>query len=289
MNSPSPAPIAGLSDIAGDYDAILCDVWGVVHNGVASFPAACDALARFRDRGGRVLLITNAPRPREPILAQLERLAVPPASFDDVITSGGVTQGLLAEPAGAAVYHLGPDRDRAIYDGLSIRLVGEAEAEVISCTGLFDDEQEVPEDYRDRLARWAGRGLPMICANPDLVVERGKKLVPCAGALAAIYGELGGEVRQVGKPHAPIYAAAMARLDEIAGRPLPKTRLVAIGDGIATDVSGAFRQGIDVVFVTAGIHMAEFGHADRPDPGKIAAFLAKHGVGARAWMTRLRW
>lgn len=289
MNSLAPAAIAGLSEIAPAYDAVLCDVWGVVHNGVESFPSACDALARFRERGGLVVLITNAPRPRGPILAQLDQLKVPRAAFDDVVTSGEVTRGLLAERSSAPVYHLGPDRDRAIYEGLPVRLVGEAEAELICCTGLFNDEVEQPEDYAERLNAWAKRGLPMICANPDIVVERGHRLIPCAGALAALYQQLGGEVLVVGKPHPPIYAATIARLDEIAGRPLAKQRLLAIGDGVATDLRGAVRAELEVLFVTAGIHVAEFGPPDRPDPARISAFLAKNSVAARACIPRLRW
>ena len=289
MNSLAPATIAGLSEIAPAYDAVLCDVWGVVHNGVESFPAACDALARFRERGGLAVLITNAPRPRGPILAQLEHLKVPPSAFDDIVTSGEVTRGLLAAQSGAAVYHVGPERDLSLYDGLPVRLVGEAEAELVSCTGLFDDEVEQPEDYGERLAAWAKRGLPMICANPDLVVERGRRLVPCAGALAALYEQLGGEVLVVGKPHPPIYAATLVRLDELAGRPLAKEKLLAIGDGAVTDLRGAVGAGLDVLFVTAGIHVAEFGQPDRPDPGRISAFLAKNGVAARACITKLRW
>jgi HAD superfamily hydrolase (TIGR01459 family) len=289
MNSLAPAAIAGLSEIAPAYDAVLCDVWGVVHNGVESFPAACDALSRFRERSGLVVLVTNAARPREPILAQLESLKVPPAAFDDIVTSGGVTRGLLVERAGAAVFHVGPERDLVLYEGLPIRLVGEAEAELICCTGLFNDEVERPEDYAERLAEWAKRGLPMICANPDIVVERGHKLVPCAGALAALYGQLGGKVLTAGKPHPPIYAAALARLDELAGRPLARSRLLAIGDGVATDLRGAVGAGLDVLFVTGGIHVAEFGPPEKPDPGRIEAFLAKHGVAARAFIPRLRW
>jgi HAD superfamily hydrolase (TIGR01459 family) len=289
MNSLAPAAIAGLSEIAPAYDAILCDVWGVVHNGVESFPAACDALARFRERGGLVALITNAPRPRDPILAQLEALRVPPSAFDDVITSGGVTRGLLAERSGAAVYHVGPERDRVIYDGLPIRLAGEKDAELICCTGLFNDEAEQPEDYRERIAAWVKRGLPMICANPDLVVERGHRLVPCAGALAALHERLGGKVLVVGKPHPPIYAATLKRLDELAGRRLAKPKLIAIGDGVATDLRGAAGAGLDVLFVTAGIHVAEFGPPEVPDAGKVGAFLARNGVAARAYIPRLRW
>jgi HAD superfamily hydrolase (TIGR01459 family) len=289
MNSLAPASIVGLSQLAGNYDAVLCDVWGVVHNGIASFPTACGALARFRETGGIVVLITNAPRPRGPIVAQLEKLEVPLASYDDVLTSGEVTRNLLRERASAPVYHVGPDRDRSIYEGLDVRLVGEAEAELICCTGLFDDEREEPEDYRARLAGWARRSMPMICANPDLVVERGDRLVPCAGALAAIFAELGGEVRLVGKPHTPIYAAAFRRLDELAGRRLPQERVLAIGDGVATDIRGAVKQGIDVLFVTAGIHVAELGPPDRPDAALVSAFLDRNEVAARAFIPRLRW
>jgi HAD superfamily hydrolase (TIGR01459 family) len=288
MNSLSPASVAGLSRLAADYDAVLSDVWGVVHNGVESFPQACEALARYRaTTGGKVLLITNAPRPRGPILEQLDRLGVPRAAFDELLTSGEVTRGLI--PEDAAVYHVGPERDMSLYQGLRVRLVDEGDAEIVCCTGLFDDERETPEDYRERIARWVARGLPMICANPDIVVERGSELVPCAGALAAIQADLGGEVRLVGKPHSPIYAAALHRLDQLAGRPLDRSRILAIGDGIATDVRGAHGQGLDVLFVTAGIHVAEFGPHDRPDPAKISAFLEANRVAARASIPRLKW
>jgi HAD superfamily hydrolase (TIGR01459 family) len=289
MNSLAPAAIAGLSEIAPAYDAVMCDVWGVVHNGVESFPAACDALTRYREGGGLVVLITNAPRPPGPILEQLDHLRVPRSAFDDVVTSGGVTRGLLAARSNAAVYHVGPERDRAIYDGLPVRLVGEQHAELICCTGLFNDEVEQAEDYAAVLGVWVKRGLPMICANPDIVVERGHKLVPCAGALAALYEQLGGEVLVVGKPHPPIYAATLARLDELAGHTIPRDRILAIGDGVATDLRGAVGAGLDVLFVTAGIHVAEFGPPDRPDPKKITAFLSKNKVAARAHIPRLRW
>jgi HAD superfamily hydrolase (TIGR01459 family) len=289
MNSLAPAAIAGLSELARACDAVLCDVWGVVHNGVESFPAACDALARYRRQGGLVVLITNAPRPRGPILAQLEHLKVPPSAFDDIVTSGEVTRGLLAERSALPVYHLGPERDRALYEGLPIRLVGERDAKLICCTGLFNDEVEQPDDYAERLAAWQRRSLPMICANPDIVVERGHRLVPCAGALTALYEQLGGEVLVVGKPHPPIYAATLARLNEIADRPLAKDKLLAIGDGVATDLRGAVGAGLDVLFVTAGIHVTEFGSPDNPNPSKISAFLAKNGVAARAYIPRLRW
>jgi HAD superfamily hydrolase (TIGR01459 family) len=271
-----------LDELAGLYPALLCDVWGVIHDGLKAFAWATEALTAYRAGGGRVTLITNAPRPRDAVLAQLDRLGVPRAAFDALVTSGEVARGLLAARKGAKVLHIGPDRDLPIYAGLPVSLVAEDEAELISCTGLFDDEAETPDDYRARMERWRARRLPMLCANPDLVVERGDRLVWCAGALAERYRQAGGETTVVGKPHPAIYRAALADLGDPA-------RVLAIGDGIDTDVRGAVAAGLDVAFVTGGIHAARFGPRDAPDLAAVHAFLAEAGLPARAVMTRLVW
>jgi HAD superfamily hydrolase (TIGR01459 family) len=252
--------IHGLGAVADRYDAILCDVWGVLHNGREAFPPASEALAAFRRRGGAVALITNAPRPNPPIREQALRFGVSQDAFDAMVTSGDVAIALVAERGDAPVYHLGPERDLALIDaaaqrsGARPRLAGIEEAAYILCTGLFDDRVETPEDYADRLKRLAGRGLPMICANPDLIVRRGEKLIYCAGALAQAYEALGGAAVYTGKPHPAIYRAALASAAAVRGAPLEPGRVLAIGDSLRTDILGATAVGLDALFVTAGIH-----------------------------------
>ena len=263
MLTPSPSPVAGLSALVGRYDAVICDVWGVLHNGVAAYAAASDALVRLRETGVKVLLLTNAPRPSEPIHEQLAALGVARAAYDDLLTSGDGTRAVLADRAERRVAHIGPDRDLALYDGLSHLLVADDEAEIIVCTGLADDTRETPDDYRTRLAAFAARGLHLVCANPDIVVERGTQKVWCAGAVARLYAdEFGGAVTLVGKPHAPVYDEARRRVAALVGRPVDDARILAIGDGLPTDIRGAHAQGFDVLFVTAGIHGADFGRSE---------------------------
>jgi HAD superfamily hydrolase (TIGR01459 family) len=288
-NSATPAFVTGLAGLASGYRALLCDVWGVVHDGARAHMPAVEALSRYRAGGGAVILITNAPRPKEGVLALLDRFGVPRDSFDDIITSGIVARGVLAERPDARVFHVGPDRDLPIYDGLPNAFAGEDDCDMISCTGLFDDENETPDDYHDRMAGWLARGLPMLCVNPDVVVQRGDKLIWCAGALAERYREMGGETTIVGKPYAPIYETALARAAEVAGAPLARSEVLAIGDGIDTDIRGAVGQEIDVLFVTGGIHGAIFGDPGAPDITKVHAFLATAGLGARALIPCLVW
>ena len=290
MNTPDPDPIAGLAELAPLYRHLLCDVWGVVHDGVTAFPAAGEALARFRAGGGHVVLITNAPRPRQAVLKQLDRLGVDRAAYDDVLTSGEVSRGFLAARPGVKVLYVGPERDLALFDGLDV-IVTEtaAEANLIACTGLFNDETETPEDYDERLAAWNALELPMLCVNPDRVVERGPKLVWCAGAIADRYAEIGGETVIIGKPHAPIYATALRRLADLAHAPVEKGAVLAIGDGIETDVRGAFQAEIDVLFVAGGIHAELFGDRSAPAAEAVGSFLTDCGLGARAFIPRLVW
>ena len=204
-----------LSDIAPDYDALVCDVWGVLHNGHTSFAPACAALKTFRDSHGRVILLSNAPRPPSDLEGQFERFGVPLDCYDAIVTSGGATREELARRRGAAILHLGPERDLGLFAGLDIERTDLARADLVVCTGFYDDETEGPDDYEDLLASMRSRDLSMICANPDLVVQRGGRLIPCAGALAKAYEALGGKVVYYGKPHRPIYdhvrAAARGR------------------------------------------------------------------------------
>lgn len=274
--------IAGLREIAGNYDALVCDVWGVVHDGLTAHPAAVDALRRFRERHGPVVLLSNAPRPAPEIIASFVRIGVPPDSYDAVVTSGGAARHDLETRAAkgtVAMFHLGPERDRPLFEGLDITLVKPEEAEVALCTGLYDDEIETPEHYRAVLGVLRDRGLPMICANPDLVVPRGGRILHCAGALAQAYEDTGGEVAYYGKPHLPIYDVAM----EAIGHP---KRPLVIGDGIETDIRGANRAGFDALFVTDGVHAAELAEAT---PQSLGAFLAARNVTARAAIRMLAW
>lgn len=282
-----PRTIASLAEISDRYAVILCDVWGVVHNGIHAFAAATQALGAARARGAAVILITNAPRPCQVIEEHLAALGVPASAFDRVVTSGDVTRELIA--AGPRrIFHLGPERDISIFDGLDVELVEEFEASAVVCTGLYDDETETPDDYAELLRRLRARNVPLVCANPDIVVERGHRLVWCAGALARDYAMLGGSVLIAGKPHAPIYAAALKAAGEILGRDVGRSETLAIGDGMLTDIKGAADYGLAALYVSGGIHAAEYGHAEDPEPEKLAAFLDRHGFEVAAVMPRLR-
>lgn len=288
-NPAMPESISGLSAIAQAYAAILCDVWGVIHNGVRRFQPACDALVAFRKGGGRVVLITNAPRPAAPVRRQLDGLGVPAEAYDAIVTSGDVTRHAIVDSGWKKVLGIGPERDAAIYAGLPIELVEEPEAEGVCCTGLFDDNVETPADYEERMQRWAKRDLAMICANPDLVVERGDRLLYCAGALAQRYAEIGGRTLLAGKPYPPIYEMAMEMLAERSGAAVPRERVMVIGDGAPTDIKGAVNEGLDALFITHGIHAAEWQGEAMPSGEDVASFLARSGLKARAAMPRLSW
>ncbi len=279
--------VDNFSTVAQRYDVLLCDVWGVVHNGLAAYAEACDALARFRAGGGTVVLITNAPRPSGWVVRQLDRLGVPREAYDAVTSSGDVTRDVMAERSGSAVFHIGPERDLSIFEGLDVRFTPMEEAEYVVCTGLFDDTTETPEDYRGMIEAMGRRELFMLCANPDLVVERGNELVYCAGAIADLYVATGGEVLYAGKPHRPIYdaalaAAAAARSDQIADK-----RVLAIGDSLRTDITGARALGLDALFVLGGIHAEELG--DRPPTAALAEMFTTAGITPQAVTPRLVW
>ncbi len=280
--------MTGLQEARGRYTCILSDVWGVLHNGVSVYPEAASALAKFRAVGGHVVMITNSPRPREGVLAQFGDLGVDPDAYDDVVTSGDVTRDLISQVTGK-IYHLGPDRDKPLFAGLDVELADAGEASAIVCTGLFNDEVETPEDYRADLAAMVDRKLPLICANPDIVVERGNRLIWCAGALARLYAELGGETRLAGKPHSPIYDLASRKLAALAGGEVSKSKILAIGDGMPTDVAGAQAFGADLLYISAGIHAGEYGGANNPDEKQLLAFLAAQNANPALWMPKLLW
>jgi HAD superfamily hydrolase (TIGR01459 family) len=276
------------STLAPRYDVVLCDVWGVVHNGLAAHPAACDALRRFRAGGGTVVLITNAPRPAEWVVRQLERLDVPRDAFDAVTTSGDVTRDVMARRAGT-VFHIGPKRDISIFDGLGVSFATAETAAYAVCTGLYDDETESPETYRGLLTAMRGRQLFMLCANPDIVVERGTRLIYCAGAIADLYAAMDGDVLYAGKPYRPIYDAAFAAAARVRGAAVPPGHVLAIGDSLRTDMAGAQAVGIDGLFVTGGIHAGELDRSERPSAEALAGMFATAGVTPRAVTPRLAW
>lgn len=284
-------PVSGLSALAPNYDVILCDAWGVVHDGRRRTASACEALMRFRARGGTVVLITNAPRPREPIQKLLDGFSVPREAYDTIVSSGDVTVDLVAARGMAPLHHIGPPKDLSLFEtvaavtGEKPPLLSLAEADYVVCTGLFDDYED-PEPYLPTLVAMKERDLPMICANPDLVVERGEKLIPCAGAMAALYDALGGETRIAGKPHRPIYEAALDHAAALRGT-LDRARVVAIGDGMPTDVLGALAQGLDLLYISGGIHARDYMTGGRTDEQALARFLAGHEANPRWWMPRL--
>ncbi|MCW0182795.1 MAG: TIGR01459 family HAD-type hydrolase [Zavarzinia sp.] len=261
----------------------IVDLWGVMHNGVAAFPEAVEALARFRaGRRAGVVLLSNAPRPSAVVRQQLDRLGVPPSVYDAIVTSGDATQLALTSRKGAAVRHIGPTRDMPLFEGLDLRLVPDLrDADVIVCSGLVDDETETAEDYRALLEEAKGRDLELVCANPDRIVARGDRTIPCAGAIARLYQDMGGRVEWHGKPHGSVYDRSLALLGTAPGE------TIAIGDGIETDIPGANRQGIPALLITGGVHAPLWG--DPPDAALLGAALADHGLAVAAAIDRLRW
>jgi len=279
-----------LRDLVGGVDVLLSDIWGVVHNGLVAFPEACEALHNFRTQGGTVILITNAPRPADSVQRQLRKLGVADDIYDAIVSSGDLTRHFVADHPGRKVFWLGPERDNSIYRGLDPVLAPLEEADYIVCTGLLDDETETPEDYRGMMMQARERKLTLICANPDIVVERGDRLIYCAGAIAELYRELGGEVIFYGKPHRPIYERAMQLAAERNGKGNGQapalSRVLAIGDSVRTDLAGAHGFGIDCLFVTRGIHAEDFEGLDQLDPASVKELF---GHPPRALTRELRW
>lgn len=278
--------LRALDQVSGRYDAVYCDLWGCLHDGKAPFPAAVAALGAFRKRGGTVVLLTNAPRPKPAVIRQLDRLGVPRDIYDEVVTSGDAAQyALFSGAVGRRVWHLGPEKDDTFFTETSddlprgpLERVALAQAEGMVCTGLFDDMTEAPEDYRGRLMLAKQNRLPMLCANPDIAVDFGDRRIWCAGALARLYEEIGGEVLYFGKPHPPIYDLAARRLAALRGV-VANDAILAIGDGPATDVQGAQGEGIDALFVTGGLAAAHFGtDSANPDKGLLDQWLAAQAL-----------
>jgi HAD superfamily hydrolase (TIGR01459 family) len=284
-----PPLIPHFSTLAPAYDLVLCDIWGVVHNGVVAFPDACNALMRARQGGATVVFITNAPRPDVVVARQLAALHVPRETYDAIVSSGNVTRGEIEKRLDQSVFHLGPTRDNEIFTGLDVRFAPLASADYVVCSGLDDDDLETPDDYRARLETMLARKVVMVCGNPDMVVERGDKLVYCAGSLADLYAGMGGEVIYAGKPYRPIYEMALAKAEASAGRKLALGKVLAIGDSVRTDLAGAHGFGVDFLFVTSGIHAGELGERARPDVAALKGVLATAGELPKAVMPSLVW
>lgn len=283
MSDPAPTVISGLCEIASRYEALLVDVWGVIHNGRNGFEPAMEACRRFRAERGPVALISNSPRPANGVIAQFADLGMPGDFFDAVATSGDATRLVLESRAPGPAFKLGPPKDEPIYDGLGLAFAPLEAAAFVSCTGLFDDETETPDDYAELLAAMRARDLEMVCANPDVIVQRGDKMIYCAGALAQAYAARGGRVVYAGKPHAAIYELAFAALDQAADRALARSSVLAVGDGPETDLDGAARQGLDALFIARGIHAAEMIEEGGLNPARV------RGVRAAYAAVELRW
>ncbi|HZZ68546.1 MAG TPA: TIGR01459 family HAD-type hydrolase [Phenylobacterium sp.] len=285
----APKLAAGLSEIAPAYDVLLCDVWGVIHNGRESFPAACAALARFRAERGPVVLISNAPRPHPSVIAQLDGLGVPREAWSHVVTSGDATRRLLAERAPGPAWTIGSARHDVLYEGLGVEVSDLDDAAFISVTGPYDEENDEPGDYRDRFMVGVGRDLELICANPDIVVQQGDKLIYCAGALAKLYESLGGRVIMAGKPYPAIYELSLAKAAEALGSPVDLARVLCIGDGLPTDIRGANARRLDVLFVASGIHGGETIGPDGLNVPAVEDLLRQDGLTATYAIADLVW
>jgi HAD superfamily hydrolase (TIGR01459 family) len=279
--------IPNLDAIADRYDAVLCDVWGVLHNGRRAYPAACAALQRFRAAGKHVILITNVPKPRGPIPGQLDHAGVPRDAWDAIVTSGDAIRAELALRAPGPMYKIGPDDyDRTLWEGLGLVTAPLNTAKFVAISGLNRDD-ETPEDYADTLREARSHDLDLICANPDIIVQYGDRMIWCAGAIARDYEALGGKVIMAGKPFAPIYELAYRELEGVAGKQVDKSRILAIGDGVPTDLAGAQAQGLDCLFIASGMHGEALWTDGAIDAAKVDAALAQEGVRAAYAMSAL--
>ena len=285
----TPQFTRNLRDVIDGVDVILSDIWGVVHNGLKAWPDACAALAEFRRRGGKVVLITNAPRPADSVQRMLRRLHVADDVYDAIVSSGDLTRGYIDEHRQQKVFHIGPERDHALFEGFGVAFGDVEDADYIVCSGLFDDETENAEDYRATLTRARERNLFLVCANPDIVVERGDKLIFCAGALAELYVTLGGKVLFAGKPHAPIYDRALALAAKAGAASTSSTRVLAIGDSVRTDLEGANAAGFRCLFVTSGIHAEELGERANPDAASMTKLFKGASKPPAAVTPTLKW
>ncbi len=269
--------IQNIADISAPYTAVLCDLWGCLHDGIRPFDAGLAALQTLCTQGKSVWLLTNSPRPSPDVIRQLDAIGVGRDLYHGVISSGDAAIAEVANGTyGSQIYHLGPARDLPFFKTLDVTLTTQDHADAIICTGLINDETETPDDYTNALLDAKNRDLPMLCANPDIIVDRGDKRIFCAGALAAAYDKIGGRVDYAGKPHAPIYRLALAKLTA-THQNIRAADILCIGDGIHTDIAGATAQSMPSVFITGGLAARQTDtRADplsNPNPAKLGEFL----------------
>ena len=286
--------IENLANVAHSYDALFVDLWGCLHNGIAPFPDAIAALQAFRAQGGKVLLLTNSPKPKSMVMAQLDHMGVPRDAYDEISSSGDAAQlALISGVVGQKVYHLGPERDIPFFTDengpINVERVPLTDAEGIVCTGLFDDMTESPGDYRLTILEGVNRGLKLLCANPDIIVDVGDKRIYCAGAIAQAYTEAGGTSLYFGKPHSPIYELAYTRLAATTGRRIDADRILCIGDGINTDIRGGVAEDLDTLFITGGLAASEINETNgKPNERELASFIANHKLSPTFAISGLR-
>lgn len=291
MPASSPPPIiVAARELLSSYDVLFCDVWGVVHDGYHAYPGAMRALTAFRKAGGTVILVSNAPVPAHRVAEMLGDKDVDPASWDEIVSSGGIALDHVAQKNYSAVYTIGPrDRDAAFFERLTAHVAPLERAEAIVCTGLNDDVNETVADYASILTTGRGLELPFVCANPDLVVDVGGRHYLCAGSLAEAYADIGGEVYWAGKPHPSAYGSALAKAESLRAEKIAPDRILAIGDAIRTDLKAAEGAGVDALFVTSGIHRAETMTNGAVDPEKLARAFADGSPPAIAATALLDW
>jgi HAD superfamily hydrolase (TIGR01459 family) len=283
----TPRLVSNFNVLSCSIDVLICDVWGVVHNGQKAHVAAVAALEMFRAGGSTVIMVSNSPRPSVDVIPQLVGYGVSTTAFDRIITSGDLTRQMIKDRPGQSIAHLGPNRDHTLFADLDVQRASPETADYCICTGFTDDETETPADYAATLAIMARRGLVMICANPDLIVERGHKLIPCAGAMAEAYEKLGGQTIYAGKPHQTVYHQALALAAEVRGEPPELGRVAAIGDAIRTDVAGAHALEVRSILLLDGIHWGDVGRDDWP--ARYQDWLARQAFQPTFVMTRLVW
>lgn len=286
--------ISSLADIADRYDVLLVDLWGCVHNGVTAHEEAVAALRGFKQGGGTVVLLTNAPRSRHEVAKQLVRLNVPEDCYDSIATSGDSARAAMFRGAvGEKVWFMGLPFDETFFapmelidDPVNIQRVELEDADGIVCCGPFDPHAD-PAVNRPQFLYAKQKGLKLLCANPDIVVDRGEKREWCAGALAALYTEMGGESLYFGKPHPPIYDLARRRIAAL-GVDVEPSRILAIGDGIHTDIDGAMGEDIDSLFISGGLAASETKTSHQPDPEALSAYLSKENASPTYTIGQLR-
>jgi HAD superfamily hydrolase (TIGR01459 family) len=278
--------ITSIDAIADRYDTLLCDVWGVIHNGRRVYAEAAAALTRMRAQGKTVILITNVPKPRGPIPKQLDRMGCPREAWDAIVTSGDAIRAELATRAPGPMYKIGPDYDYSLWEGLGLAIAPLAQAQFVAISGLNDDA-DTPDMYSDIIADARARNLDMLCANPDIIVQFGERMIWCAGAVARDYAQIGGKVIMAGKPYAPIYDLAFHEAGLLMKHDVDRARVLAIGDGVGTDVKGANAQAIDCLFIGSGTHGENLFKGAALDPNKVEAVLAADNVNARYAMGAL--